>query len=161
MKIADAVADHGVTHINFIPTMFNVFLEFLEHGDLHRLSALKYIFLAGEALLPGTVRKFRNLGLSCRLENIYGPTEASIYGSWYSMADWDGISGVPIGSPLDNVTLYIRDRRGKLSPPGAGGELCIGEAQASARGAQLLQQTGRRWQFGSSVIGLLMKGGGF
>ena len=50
-----------VTHLNFVPSMFTVFAADLlqrEQGDLGRL---RYIFLAGEALLPGMVEQFREL----------------------------------------------------------------------------------------------------
>ncbi|MCP5109089.1 MAG: amino acid adenylation domain-containing protein, partial [bacterium] len=127
-KIMAVVERTRVTHINFVPSMFNVFLEQLTSGIIGKLWSLKYIFLAGEALLPEQVRQFRELNSGIVLENIYGPTEATVYAAWYSLADWNGVGSVPIGKPLPNVRLYILDKRGCVQPVGVPGELCISGA---------------------------------
>ncbi|MCP4155223.1 MAG: AMP-binding protein, partial [bacterium] len=81
-KIVAAIATYRVTHINFVPSMFSVFLEELETEKITRLTRLKYIFLAGEALLPSVVERYRRLKLTLAtpglagVVNIYGPTEA-------------------------------------------------------------------------------------
>ncbi len=128
--IIETIAAHGVTHLNFVPSMFNLFLEALDGRTVDKTTCLKYIFLAGEALPAAQVLKFRALGLDAhiRLENIYGPTEASIYGSWYSLRDWAGGGTVPIGKPLTNVQLYILDPDGRPQPVGVTGELYIAGA---------------------------------
>jgi amino acid adenylation domain-containing protein/non-ribosomal peptide synthase protein (TIGR01720 family) len=131
-KILEIIQKEKVTHINFVPSMFKAFAAALETGNVGKLSGLKYIFLAGEALLPGTVEQFRRLNTVVLLENLYGPTEASVYASWYSLAHWNEGS-VPIGKPLSNVTLYILDKWGYLQPVGVPGELGIG-GEGLARG---------------------------
>ncbi|MGD2084986.1 MAG: amino acid adenylation domain-containing protein [Candidatus Aminicenantes bacterium] len=127
-KIIDAIEHYSVSHINFVPSMFNVFTSALEPGIMERLSGLKYIFLAGEALLPGTVTRFNQLNTTIALENIYGPTEATVYASWYSLSAWTGEGPIPIGKPLPNVSLYILNKWGNLQPVGIPGELCISGA---------------------------------
>jgi tyrocidine synthetase-3 len=124
--IIDSIKRWRVTHINFVPSMFNAFVQMLNPGDIGKLSYLRYIFLAGEALLPGLVEQFKRLNPDIRLENIYGPTEATVYASWYSLAGWDGETVVPIGKPLPQVMLLILDGWGGLQPIGIPGELCIG-----------------------------------
>ena len=114
-----------VTHINFVPSMFNAFATHLDSKNINRLSSLKYIFLAGEALLPEFVKKFRSLITSIRLENIYGPTESSVYSSKYSLAEWSGSGHITIGKPMPNIRLYILDKYNHLQPPGVVGELTI------------------------------------
>ncbi len=114
-----------VTHINFVPSMFNVFVDLLERENTARLSSLKHIFLAGEALLPGVVERFRTLGSTVTLENIYGPTEAAIYSSLYPLAAWEPGAPVPIGKPFPNMSLFILDVYGRIQPIGVAGELCI------------------------------------
>ncbi|UCH96605.1 MAG: amino acid adenylation domain-containing protein, partial [Candidatus Aminicenantes bacterium] len=128
-KITDIIERTGVTHINFVPSMFNVFVQELTSLDTVRLSGLKYIFLAGEALLPELVNKSRNLGTIgtlIPLENIYGPTEGTVYSSGYSLANWDGTGRIPIGKPLPNMMLFVLDKNNCLQPIGVPGELCIG-----------------------------------
>jgi tyrocidine synthetase-3 len=124
--ILEMIAREGVTHIDFVPSMFHTFVEILGPREIVKLAGLKYIFLAGEALLPGPVNRFRRLNTSIAIENIYGPTEAAVYASWYSLAEWKGEASIPIGKPLPNVTLYIVDKWGYLQPIGVPGELCIG-----------------------------------
>jgi amino acid adenylation domain-containing protein len=123
----------NVTHINFVPSMFNVFVEELNPRDINKLSGLEYIFLAGEALLPGLVNKFTGLNTPVPVENIYGPTEGTVYSSKYSLSQWDGHGNIPIGKPLQNMKLYILDRNDGLQPIGVPGELYIG-GKGIARG---------------------------
>ncbi|HLP62678.1 MAG TPA: amino acid adenylation domain-containing protein, partial [Candidatus Deferrimicrobium sp.] len=123
--IFDWIHRHHITHINFVPSMFSEFVSQLDSKNINRLSGLKYIFLAGEALLPEFVNKFRELNTSIRLENIYGPTESSVYSSKYSLAGWNGSGNIPIGRPMPNIRLYIFDKYDHLQPPGIVGELSI------------------------------------
>jgi amino acid adenylation domain-containing protein len=127
-SIIAAIRKWEVTHINFVPSMFNAFIEILNPQRTGKLSSLKYIFLAGEALTPGLVEKFRQLDLKILLENIYGPTEGTIYASKYSLSSWNGAGSIPIGKPLQNIKLYILDKYDYCQPIGIAGELCIGGA---------------------------------
>ncbi|MCP5048441.1 MAG: amino acid adenylation domain-containing protein, partial [bacterium] len=127
-RIIDAVTRYRVSHINFVPSMFNLFTAALNRETIEAMSHLKYIFLAGEALMPGVVDAFRGLGGSTRLENIYGPTEGTIYASNYSLSGWSGGDSVPIGKPLSNVMLTILDKADRIQPVGIPGELCINGA---------------------------------
>jgi tyrocidine synthetase-3 len=128
------VVEHlTVSHINFVPSMFNVWVEYLNRENIGRLSSLKYIFLAGEVLSPALVNKFVSLGSHIKLENIYGPTEATIYASSYSLSQYKGESNVSIGKPLPNVQLYILDKNNHFQPVKVAGELCI-TGVALARG---------------------------
>ncbi|MCU0289812.1 MAG: condensation domain-containing protein, partial [Acidobacteria bacterium] len=112
--IFDWIYRHHVTHINFVPSMFNSFLDFVNEKNKNQLRSLKYIFLAGEALLPSQVKKFADLNTSIALENIYGPTEGTVYSSQYSLSGWNGIDNVPIGKPLANIKLYILNTHNHL-----------------------------------------------
>ncbi|MCK4760832.1 MAG: amino acid adenylation domain-containing protein [Candidatus Aminicenantes bacterium] len=131
--ILDTIEALGITHINFVPSMFNAFMEFFPSQDISTLSSLKYIFLAGEALLPGLANKFRQLNTAIRLENIYGPTEATVYCSKYSLSGWPGSGSIPIGKPLANMELFVLDKTKGLQPIGAAGELWVGGV-CTARG---------------------------
>ena len=123
--ILNSIERNGVSHINFVPSMFDVFLEQLTGKNKDRLSSLKYIFLAGEALLPQQVERSRVLNTRIRLENIYGPTEGTVYSSKYSLSARKENRRIPIGRPLPNIRLYILDNYNCLQPPGIVGELTI------------------------------------
>ncbi len=124
-KIIDTIELSKITHINFVPSLFNVFLELLDYRNIHKLETLRYIFLAGEALSPQLVKKFRSLGSKVVLENLYGPTEGTVYSSRYPLWHWEGTGNIPIGKPLHNIKLYILDKGGHLQPIGIPGELII------------------------------------
>jgi len=124
--ITESIVLGRITHINFVPSMFNAFMGHLNFQSAQQLLSLKYIFLAGEALSRETVKHFRRLNTSIQLENLYGPTEATVYASMYSLSGWGGDLSVPIGKPLANVNLIIVSQKGRLTAIGEPGELCIG-----------------------------------
>ncbi|HLP60519.1 MAG TPA: amino acid adenylation domain-containing protein, partial [Candidatus Deferrimicrobium sp.] len=123
--ILNCIHRHRVTHINFVPSMFNVFLDFVTEKNKGWLRSLKYIFLAGEALLPLQVKNFLDLKTAVELKNIYGPTEGTVYSSQYPLFDCTKMSNIPIGKPLPNIELYILNKYNHLQPLGVAGELCI------------------------------------
>ena len=60
------------------------------------------------------------------LWNLYGPTETTI---WSTVAEVRSASTAPlIGTPLQNTSIHVLDRRGIELPRGIPGELCIGGA---------------------------------
>lgn len=126
----DYIETYKVTHINFVPAMLHVFLEmakdnkrFTEDGPL------KYMMVAGEAFPKVLVKKAVSLFTNCRVENIYGPTEASIYAAYFGCGKGDIASHhTPIGKPVSNTKIYIVDQHLKPVPIGKPGELCIAGA---------------------------------
>ncbi len=83
------------------------------------------VVLAGEALPERVVAQIRKAVPGCRIGNIYGPTEATVYSTaWYT----DGTEQIapPIGRPLPNTRTHILDARLRPVPVGVVGELYIG-----------------------------------
>lgn len=128
--IFKTIRDHRVSHVNFVPSMFSALVEELEVRGTESMDSLKYVILAGEALPVQLVKRFRQLGLkNAALWNIYGPTEATVYGSAYDTAPLNPKSvSVPIGKPIDNGSLYVLNKGNNLQPVGVPGELHIGGA---------------------------------
>jgi amino acid adenylation domain-containing protein len=61
--------------------------------------------------------------------NAYGPSECSVAATCHELtAPPAAGASVPIGRPFANVEVVIVDRRGRLVPPGAPGEILIGGA---------------------------------
>ncbi|MGG4107578.1 amino acid adenylation domain-containing protein [Paenibacillus lautus] len=133
----DTIARHGVTTMHFVPSMLHLFLEDpgLLRGDA-RLESLRHVFASGEALTADQVRRFRErigVPFNARLVNLYGPTEATVDVSYYDCSDDDNsindiLINIPIGKPIDNISLYIVSESMKLQPVGIAGELCISGA---------------------------------
>jgi len=124
--ILNAIEKYKVTHVNFVPSMLNVLLEGLDERNVNKLNSLKYVFAAGEALSKETVSRFYRLIRTAELENIYGPTETTIYVTRYSLKNFDKeTKNIPIGKPLSNIKAYIIDKNSNIQPIGIRGELCF------------------------------------
>jgi amino acid adenylation domain-containing protein/non-ribosomal peptide synthase protein (TIGR01720 family) len=122
-KIVATMSNQQCTHVNFVPSFFNIFVDYLEQSN-EDVSYLKFVFVAGEAMSGASAKKFKLLYPACQLWNLYGPTEATVYGTGYEITG-DEKFNIPIGRPLSNMGVLILDRRGKLLPQGVPGELCI------------------------------------
>jgi len=130
LAIVETVKKHGVSVMHFVPSMLNVFLEYLDSKPASTPSSLatvKRVFASGEALTPRHVRKFNEIlgsRTGARLTNLYGPTEATVDVSYYDCPPQNNFRTIPIGRPIHNIRLYvIRDDRQVAI--GETGELCI------------------------------------
>jgi amino acid adenylation domain-containing protein/non-ribosomal peptide synthase protein (TIGR01720 family) len=89
------------------------------------------VVLAGEALPAHLVREIKAAMPGCRVANIYGPTEATVYATaWYSNGH---DQAPPIGRPIANTRAYVLDPAMRPVPVGVPGELCLG-GRGLARG---------------------------
>jgi len=144
VKITNTVIRHCVTHLNFVPSLFSVFVDYLKQQEKEQEQeqeqekeqepkkilylirrSLRHIFVGGEAFLPEPAIKFLQSNTGISLENIYGPTEGTIYTTVYSLSGWDRQGSVPIGKPFSNIRLYILNKNNGLQPVGVVGELVI------------------------------------
>lgn len=127
--IIQSVFAERITHMHFVPSMLNAFLEYIESfpHSVQKLSLLKYVFASGEALQATQVARFYRLLSSnhTRLINLYGPTECTVDVSYYDCDPQSIPQDVPIGKPIDNTQLLILDKCQQLLPIGAVGELYI------------------------------------
>ena len=129
--LKEAIEEHAITTIHFVPSMLDVFLPTLSPPDGQ---SLRRVLCSGEALLPSQVGLFKELLPDVRLYNLYGPTEAAIDVTCWAVPEGEGtVKTVSIGRPVANTQLYIVDDRHRLLPVGVVGELCIGGTQL-ARG---------------------------
>lgn len=128
-EIIDAIYEAKVTHMHFVPSMLNAFLQYLNANRelIKNVSSLKYVFASGEALQSEQVKKFYNLlkENNTTLHNLYGPTECTVDVSYYD-CDKNNIPAIiPIGKPVDNTQLLVLDKACNLLPSGVSGELHI------------------------------------
>ncbi|MFD1939042.1 amino acid adenylation domain-containing protein [Nonomuraea mangrovi] len=90
-------------------------------------STLRLVILGGEQAHASAVARWRaRFGDAVRLVNTYGPTETTIIATAADLDDSPG--SPPIGRPIAGTTAYVVDAEGRLAPPGAPGELCVGGA---------------------------------
>ncbi|WP_426454578.1 amino acid adenylation domain-containing protein [Paenibacillus sp. S-38] len=132
-QLVEAIASSGVTTVHFVPSMLQLFLEYVEllpPGEVSvKLSSLRYVFASGEALTPHQVSRFQRLIGSVRgaaMINLYGPTEATVEVACFPCEQDRPYPLIPIGKPIANTELYIvKEGTAKLQPIGVAGELCI------------------------------------
>ena len=130
MIIVDAIRRHHISVLHFVPSVLNVFLEYLDGRDaatFANLASLRQVFASGEALMPAHVRKFNHLlGDKCgaKLTNLYGPTEATVDVTWFDCPTDNDFERIPIGRPIHNTRLYVIKER-QTAKIGESGELCI------------------------------------
>ena len=127
-KILDEVNNGKVTHLHFVPSVFEIFINYLEshREECSKFDSVRYVFLSGEALSAKLVQRFYKLYDYNRvtLHNLYGPTECAVDVTYYDCVPLD-VDPVPIGKPIYNTQLYVVDKHCKLTPTGVTGELCI------------------------------------
>ncbi|WP_039801699.1 non-ribosomal peptide synthetase, partial [Nocardia araoensis] len=126
--LAAAIAAHGVTVTDFVPSMLT---EFAAHATRESLATLRDLLVIGEALPPGTVRAVRAV-TGAQVHNLYGPTEAAVSVTYRPAGTGDGVT-VPIGQPQWNTQVYVLDSRLRPVPAGVPGELYLAGEQL-ARG---------------------------
>lgn len=122
-SIAAQIRRHHVTHMQMTPSMAKMVA--LNDTSRGALAQVKHLFLGGEAL-PGPLVRELKLATSARIENMYGPTETTIWSTTNRADPCDGM--VNIGRPIAGTELYVLDAAGAPVPIGMQGELYIGGA---------------------------------
>ncbi|MFL6127089.1 amino acid adenylation domain-containing protein, partial [Actinophytocola sp.] len=127
--IADAVIAHRAVHVQFVPSVLELFLDTVTAEDVTRMPALRSVLSSGEALRPELVARFRAaFGAAVVLDNTWGATEVSIDSTCRvcGPADTAGTGAVSVGRPIDNNEVRVLDGWSEELPVGVAGELCIG-----------------------------------
>ncbi len=119
------IAAKKITHLLCLPSFYQLLLE--QDGG-NQLDSLRTVIVAGEACTTGLIRNHYAALPDADLFNEYGPTEGTVWASVKHLRPKDGQSAVSIGSPINNVEIYLLDDSLNLVPPGIKGELYIGGA---------------------------------
>jgi amino acid adenylation domain-containing protein len=128
--LLEAARRDRVSVMHFVPSMLNVFLEYLSGRPEKVRAALpsvQRVFASGETLSPVHVRKFNaTIGqiTGCRLTNLYGPTEATVDATYFDCPPQGEFDRIPIGRPIQNLQAHIL-RGAAPVPIGEIGELCL------------------------------------
>ena len=115
---------HGVTHLQATPSMMTMIM--MNEDDRNALAAVKHLFIGGEALHGSLLRQIKQVS-QASVDNMYGPTETTIWSSTHrAELAQSGEGVVPLGQPIANTQLYVLDRHQQPVPIGCPGELYIG-----------------------------------
>jgi len=123
-RLLRAIDGFGITHINFVPSLLELFLQEALPRAQGKLTSLKYVFSAGEELTPSLIKQFFSLKIKASLENLYGPTEGTIYATGTKVSP-ETTAPVSIGRPFANTGVYILNEDNKLCPLFVPGELYL------------------------------------
>jgi len=121
--ISQVVKDQ-VTILEIVPSYLAILLEFWE-GQTFAPLVVNYLLVTGETVKPALVKKWFEKYPGIKMVNAYGPTEASDDITHHIMDNAPDIEQVPIGKSLQNMNIYIVDRRMQLCPIGVKGEIYV------------------------------------
>ncbi len=119
-QISTELVRRPQTFLQCTPSMMKLLLA---EGDDTLLGTVDTLLLGGEPL-PGHLVDKIHQHYKCRIYNMYGPTETTIWSTVEEMRS--GESPISVGRPIANTTCYITDRRGLPVTVGTVGELLIG-----------------------------------
>jgi amino acid adenylation domain-containing protein len=121
--LVELVRGRGITFIQFVPATLDAFLD---DPGAQECKTLKSVQCGGEPIPSSLSRKFYKAFPELLLQNVYGPTEATVDATSWFADRMNQDDSIPIGIPISNMRAYILDENGQLSPPGVVGELYLG-----------------------------------
>lgn len=126
-EFVDLVERHCVTVTDFLPTVFELFVDYLETDPRlpSRVRSLRQLLIGGEAMNPQAIRRIRKLLPGLGITNTFGATEASMGTVFYEVGH-EVPASIPIGRPIDNVHTLVLDDQLKPVPLGETGQLFLG-----------------------------------
>ncbi|HEY6351023.1 MAG TPA: amino acid adenylation domain-containing protein [Candidatus Angelobacter sp.] len=123
------VSCRNLSFVKLTPIHLRLLRGQIPEGDLARHT--RSLLLGGEALHNEDVQFWREAAPECILINEYGPTEATVGCSVFSVPSGTSTTNsgdVSIGKPITNTTLYVLDEFLQPAPTLTPGELYIGGA---------------------------------
>ena len=114
--------EEKVTSTFLTSTLFNA----LAQESPGCFSGVHEVWAGGDVVPVVAVQRLREHCPETRVCNVYGPTEATTFATYYEVSDAEKLTGnVPIGRALDNHQVYILDSVFKPVPVAVPGELLI------------------------------------
>ncbi|WP_279576437.1 non-ribosomal peptide synthase/polyketide synthase [Actinomadura nitritigenes] len=129
--LAETVRAEGISVLEVVPALLH---HLVRHPAFISATALRLVISGGEALPADDVALLHTAHRMVVVENIYGPTEASIdVASFWCHRPVRAQGHLPIGQPVDNTRLYVLDRALNPVPIGVVGDLLVA-GEGLARG---------------------------
>ena len=125
-NIPEYVRLFNVTHLALSPAVLkNIYNTLVENS-----SSIKEVFVAGERFPKIIAEMYIDNPANFNLWNMYGPTEFSIYATYFNIKDYNKEDyGVPIGRGLPGVDVKLLDSSDNLiTEPGVEGQILLGGA---------------------------------
>jgi amino acid adenylation domain-containing protein len=123
---AARMADAGLTLFHAMPPVLRSLLR--ELGDHAMMSRVRLAYVAGDRFWGSDLKLLRGaLPRGAHLYTGIGSTEcATLYRQWFVPEDWPAGEGViPVGYPVENRTVQLREEGGAEVAPGEPGLICV------------------------------------
>jgi nonribosomal peptide synthetase protein VioG len=136
----------AITHLDIVtPHWLHLLDAAVANPGVRALPHLRWTIVGGECFSYRHTHQWYEVVQSPgRLNNIYGPTEATVNATELEVQPQLRTGKVPIGKPLPNYRLYVLDETGELCPPDVQGELYIAGV-GLAQGYCSEEATRRAW----------------
>ncbi|MFF3411778.1 amino acid adenylation domain-containing protein [Streptomyces sp. NPDC002742] len=126
-RLGAALADSGpYAFVKLTPSQLVLVTEQLSDAQMRALTST--LVVGGEQLTTELAGRWCSPHEDVRVINEYGPTEATVGSSVFTMTRRTAQDFVPIGRPLPGASLYVLDESLRRVPIGVTGELCIAGA---------------------------------
>jgi D-alanine--poly(phosphoribitol) ligase subunit 1 len=124
--------EYEISFALMVPSIITYLKPYFEDINLPHL---KYSLFCGEALFTDTALGWSKCVPNARIDNVYGPTEATIFCLTYTIpkneaiVDHNGI--IAIGKPMQTTEAIVVDEHLAAVPDNTRGELCLAGDQVS------------------------------
>ncbi|MDB4334783.1 AMP-binding protein [bacterium] len=121
--------------ISFVKMTPSAIFYLQNYFDQIHLPKVKYSLFGAEALSANLVAKWSKCVPNAEIQNVYGPTEATVNCSMYRWNESSGIKSlngiISIGKMYDNIKSIVCDDQLNIVEDGLVGELCLSGNQLS------------------------------
>ncbi|MCG5104726.1 non-ribosomal peptide synthetase [Oceanobacillus alkalisoli] len=126
--LTNIIKKNNVT-VSFMTTaLFNTVVD----NKIDALAGFRKILFGGERASVNHIQKALDYLGKDKLIHVYGPTESTVFTTFYPINDLTNQQAVPIGKPITNTQVFLLDRQQLPVPLGGVGELYIsGEGLAA------------------------------
>ena len=126
-QLVDLIARQRADTAEFVPAVATLIADYLGSTGA-RLTGLERVMVGSDSWPVDEARRLcRVLPAGTQIYCTYGTTETTIDSTYYRV-DADALPSrgtVPIGLPFPGTLVSVRDRRGRMLPPGLSGELWV------------------------------------
>ena len=120
-RIADEIERERVTVMLLTTGLFHLLVDHRPSG----FPSLRHVLFGGEVASASHAKRFMHANPGCLLTNAYGPTEATVLGSVYTIPpDFEG-DEIPIGRSIAHSRVHVLDDELNEVPAETEGQLAI------------------------------------
>ena len=121
-RLAEVIKREAITVFFVTTALFNILVDL----GIGCLGGIRKVLFGGERIsVEHSGKALEYLGKD-RIIHVYGPTESTVYATYYFIGSIGPAGTIPIGKPIANTTVYILDISLKPVPLGVSGEVYIG-----------------------------------